>query len=952
MHRCIWLGAACLLIVCLLGCGRRQPQSGPDPATPDARDFLQRQLAELDTLPVPAGVAPGLWVQLTSSLHEQLAARLASGKAAGGAPLSALSQTTLSLDSGAGLLQWQYYNQGDYDQNGEVNVSDLTPIAQHFHLSSGGGAFPANSIESVVDGDNNGEINPADITPIAQNLGSRLQSYNVYLSTDQADVPADGHAPNGAGAQKLSVVELSTGSGDAHQQRLAFTTSVGTVPAGAVYWVRPDDQTAGAGTDGTPSTVVGPGAPVVSSIRLYQLSFDYGGGVRHDSTDWGNVEVHFAARPETLYFNLTFNGTRVLTNVPLISTVAAGRMQSATLPFNLGTASGTPVTQGSAAYSLTTSKTASGARTASDEISLPIAARLQKGVPSGGVAPFAEPPAAANNEFGFDPAQAGSTLQIAYHYDPFNDFPDAEYGPNEGTAAAVSNSLAWLRGRFGLPIGGSTDKPIDVATMRQACGEVVDNGSYRGAPSAWPTNKDQYMQDHEYPIETRFTRSVQEAYDALKNDYDVEIVAECQDGDTTYQRVWCLTAIAMATDSNRVMVQGVDDYYEDCSNYQSWTYDQLVRVNLNGYEECRLRGYFGECPVGFVIESPQLGLEWQGEEIYNLTGPYGDACIDGMGNVAVPHYGLISQQLELGALLAPLYAQTPIAQIDTQGGTQPNISIGLVGAALRMVYCDYSAGVYKLKSIELGGNGEWGTPTLIDSDPVSPPGESVDWKVKDGLQYMAFFKSTDLYTVHETAIGSNTFTSPLHVMLPNGPPTNPYGWQVKLQQAGDNSWSLGYNNAHTIKLLDHYDFDTGTCPGQPADLDSNVYYWDFIKLDSGYGTLFSSPTTMSYRFSADGISFQPSVSFDGGGTSFGWVAGANIGGKPAAAWMDTGPGTIKYSLGLDGSGGSWPAQPETVDTLQPGATGAWIRLLDLGGGKPMILEGDNKTLSVHDWRIM
>ncbi|MCB1218246.1 PKD domain-containing protein [bacterium] len=88
-------------------------------------------------------------------------------------------------------LFWHYYNQGDYDQNGEVNISDLTPLG--IHLREAGPWSPA-SIQGVIDGDGNGEINLADITPIGSNFGARISSYNLYASDDIADYPATGGA--------------------------------------------------------------------------------------------------------------------------------------------------------------------------------------------------------------------------------------------------------------------------------------------------------------------------------------------------------------------------------------------------------------------------------------------------------------------------------------------------------------------------------------------------------------------------------------------------------------------------------------------------------------------------------------------------------------------------------------------------------------------------------------
>ncbi|MEP0814993.1 MAG: TIGR03790 family protein [bacterium] len=72
------------------------------------------------------------------------------------------------------LVQWNQRNTGDYDQNGEVGVADITPIALFYGATSG-------TVLAVADGDQNGEVGVSDITPIAINYLSTLTGYNVYL---------------------------------------------------------------------------------------------------------------------------------------------------------------------------------------------------------------------------------------------------------------------------------------------------------------------------------------------------------------------------------------------------------------------------------------------------------------------------------------------------------------------------------------------------------------------------------------------------------------------------------------------------------------------------------------------------------------------------------------------------------------------------------------------------
>jgi hypothetical protein len=86
-------------------------------------------------------------------------------------------------------LQWDEIHTGDYDLNGEVNISDLTPLGAKFKQSYDIGA-PDLQLQ-VIDGDLNGELNISDLTPIGANFRSTIIGYNVYRTplTDLAEEP-------------------------------------------------------------------------------------------------------------------------------------------------------------------------------------------------------------------------------------------------------------------------------------------------------------------------------------------------------------------------------------------------------------------------------------------------------------------------------------------------------------------------------------------------------------------------------------------------------------------------------------------------------------------------------------------------------------------------------------------------------------------------------------------
>ena len=167
------------------------------------------------------------------------------------APTTAGSAAVLLTDEENNQLTWGYASVGDYDQNLETNVADLTPIATRLLKS---GPFSYFSIDDVVDGDGNDEINISDITPIGVNFRNRVMAYNVYKTLDQNDYPVANGAPSTI--EKVGQVLYEEGTGSRFTERLRFSFDVGTTDPDAYYWVRPTDLF----LEGTPSNIAAYGA--------------------------------------------------------------------------------------------------------------------------------------------------------------------------------------------------------------------------------------------------------------------------------------------------------------------------------------------------------------------------------------------------------------------------------------------------------------------------------------------------------------------------------------------------------------------------------------------------------------------------------------------------------------------------------------------------------------------
>ena len=105
-------------------------------------------------------------------------------------------------------LKWTERLIGDYDQNGEVNISDLSPLALYWGpdlhtvaydapaLHGGFEGWPNGEPEDAgalnwrkarIDGDGNGEINISDISPIAQHWKQNIGGYSIYRRDPEAE---------------------------------------------------------------------------------------------------------------------------------------------------------------------------------------------------------------------------------------------------------------------------------------------------------------------------------------------------------------------------------------------------------------------------------------------------------------------------------------------------------------------------------------------------------------------------------------------------------------------------------------------------------------------------------------------------------------------------------------------------------------------------------------------
>ncbi|MEP0813581.1 MAG: PKD domain-containing protein [bacterium] len=254
MRGLVFLFSMLSLAMLLVGCSKADNStSGLQPFSAHSGDsgIISDLEASIRELQAPQGVDGILFETLKDELARQLKAR-GTGKFVSAAPVGPTNTVNdlAIVDNGDGTfnLTWSYRNTGDYDQNGEVGVADITPIALHFgHVET---ISWNDSQDPVIDGDGNGEIGVSDITPIAINFLVECFDYAIQTSS----------SPGGPFTTIGSVFRSSaSGAG-----RLIFNV---TLPEGALSYIRvvPRDSS---GASGAPSVVIStaPEPPTVLGV--------------------------------------------------------------------------------------------------------------------------------------------------------------------------------------------------------------------------------------------------------------------------------------------------------------------------------------------------------------------------------------------------------------------------------------------------------------------------------------------------------------------------------------------------------------------------------------------------------------------------------------------------------------------------------------------------------------
>jgi hypothetical protein len=126
-------------------------------------------------------------------------------------------------------LTWTYASKGDYDQNSEVGVSDITPIGIHLHKTT---QSPTWAAAQCADGDGNGEVAVTDLQPIGANYRKSITAYQVKGGSSETG-PFSNDEPVMFNSNTFPIPE-----GGGFRQ---FSYTVDTAVDGAYYVVVPLD---------------------------------------------------------------------------------------------------------------------------------------------------------------------------------------------------------------------------------------------------------------------------------------------------------------------------------------------------------------------------------------------------------------------------------------------------------------------------------------------------------------------------------------------------------------------------------------------------------------------------------------------------------------------------------------------------------------------------------------
>jgi outer membrane protein assembly factor BamB len=159
----------------------------------------------------------------------------------------------LSSAAGGGLqLDWDERNIGDYDNNSQVGIADVTPVGIRYGQQLAGSAVYQELL--LIDGDENGIIGIGDLTPIGRNFARFTQGFSVYHTLVDNPQPGDFTALSKPTVLRQTVWDAATP--EQRKCRLHYSYVHAAFDGANSYYVRAYSNDGGVESEGPASNIV------------------------------------------------------------------------------------------------------------------------------------------------------------------------------------------------------------------------------------------------------------------------------------------------------------------------------------------------------------------------------------------------------------------------------------------------------------------------------------------------------------------------------------------------------------------------------------------------------------------------------------------------------------------------------------------------------------------------
>lgn len=321
--RCVLaLCIAAVLLIALAACGGHGGAAAtlsPKPDATAASGDMVKVLAELDALPVPRGADSTQFKELKLKLREMLLGK-GGAKLTATAPASNRSKAgffSMAGNGGTGTVTWSYRNEGDYNLDGIVAVSDLTPLGINFGKTGAGGDWP---VARVADGNNDGAVALSDLVSIGANFACRVEGYHLQYSAtltggswaNSADIPFNNSVIPAGGSRRDFLITVTSGLVPGYYRVVPYDGASDGIPSDAAAYPATTYYETENNDDGAGANVL-PAFPFPAPI----VDGNLGTGNTFGDVDGDNTDLFYCQAPEAGTLDITLASDSALGDIDL-----------------------------------------------------------------------------------------------------------------------------------------------------------------------------------------------------------------------------------------------------------------------------------------------------------------------------------------------------------------------------------------------------------------------------------------------------------------------------------------------------------------------------------------------------------------------------------------------------------------------------------------------------------